>query len=244
MARFCASMALQVRIHEAPLAVSRAEIEAFRADARAVSDIRSSVALACSAGHFAALYLTGSPQAHADYIEAAAAEWTDLLPPESQMRICVARAHAALSRGATAEALGHLQAVPRTMRAAMGMRMMRFAIDGAHARVLAHAPPPRGAARRPLSRLLDGLDRGGGDLLLGLSDGVRAGLALVDGEPDRARELRDRAASRLARARQHLHVAALLDDDDALRARGFADPAGARRFMFGGGAVDLHRLGA
>ena len=239
--RFCRSACLQTRVHEWPIHDSAQLIEDFRTQAEALGDVRSSTVLAHAAGLFPVLYRTGSPDEMAAYVEAAAEAWTDITPPESELRLITARAQAAMAQGDLERARRLVAKAPLRVTALRSFRMVRFALDGLHARILAQSPEARGGVRR-CRRLLAGLRKAGGPVLLGLAAGIEAGLVRAEGDDAQARALRDTAIAELEQARQHLMGAALRQSDAELQQRGFADPAGFRRFLFGAAAVDLYTL--
>ncbi len=239
--RFCRAACLQARLHEWPLEESERLIEEFRAEAEALGDVRSSTVLALAAGHYLVLYRQGDPAAHARYVESAAAAWDDLLPPESELRLIVARAHVCLASGDIDGALQLMRSAPLRVTSLRSFHMGRMAFDGLHARILAHQPSVRRSVRQCL-RLTRALRGTNADILVGQAAGLEAGLALHRGDEAEARRLRDEALLHLDRSRQVLMAVGLRESDDALRARGFADPQLFRRIVFGPEADGLHAL--
>ncbi len=238
--RYCLSGMWVCRIHERPLAESDREIRAFRAYSLSMGDRRSSVVLALGAGIFPDLYLSGSGEQNLRYIDQAIEEWGDALPPESEFRAIYARVQAVLATGDAERALKLLESTPLRVRALRVFPMIRFALDGLHARILAHFP--RRSAEKKAHHLLEGLINTPSDLTQGLAEGVKAGFLASNKDTQGAIALRNTAYNKLIRARQHLLAAALVADDTQLRAMGFADPTGFRRLVFGPGAIALHAL--
>ena len=236
--RFCLASALQTRVHERSVDEMHTEIESFRRYAVSMGDVRSSVELAMGAGIFPHLYRSGSGVENLAYIDNALADWTDEHPPESELRILYARAQAHLAQGNVERALQLIEGAPFRVRALRMFPMARFAIDGLHARILAHRHPD--GNDRKLQGLLVELDNTCTDLPMGLVAGIRAGTSLVRGRREKCLEYGARAVTYLTRARQHLLAAGLWADDARLSELGFVDPAGYRKLVFGPGATEVH----